>query len=57
MHMMQYSLHVQNVEGCMNLDPWILNCVGCGIVEYLLSTIFVLCIGARSQYVGVCFLQ
>ena len=24
MHVMQYSLHVQNVEGHVNLDPWIL---------------------------------
>ena len=23
-HVMQYSLHVQNVEGCVNLNPWTL---------------------------------
>ena len=34
--MMQYSPHVQNVEGRENLDPWILVLV----VEYLLSTSF-----------------
>ena len=60
-HMMQYSLHVQNVEGRVNLDPWGMdNCIGCRIVEYLLSTVFLLCIGPRSatsgQYVGACFL-
>ena len=49
-HVMQYSLHVQNVEGRMNLDPWGMDtCVGCKIVEYLLSTVFLLCIGPRSQ--------
>ena len=47
--MMQYSLHVQNVEGRVNLDKWGMDtCVGCRIVEYLPSTIFLLCIGPRS---------
>ena len=36
---MQYSLNVQNIEGCVD------TCVGCRIVEYLLSTVFLLCIG------------
>ena len=43
-HVMQYSLHVRNVEIRVNLDLWILVLV----VEYLgcmLSTIFLLCIG------------
>ena len=39
-HTMQYSLHVQNVEGRVNLDPWGMDTfVGCRIVEYLLSTV------------------
>ena len=47
--MMQYSLHVKNVEGHVNLDKWVMDtCVGCRIVEYLPSTIFLLCIGPRS---------
>ena len=39
----QYSLNVQNIEGRMD------TCVGCRIVEYLLSTVFLLCIGLRPQ--------
>ena len=52
MHVMEYSLYVQNVEGCMNLDPWSKLVVG-----YLLSTIFLLCTGTRfatsGQYVPI----
>ena len=48
-HVMQYSLHVQNVEGRVNLDPWGMDtCVGCRIMEYLLSTVCLLCIGPWS---------
>ena len=40
---MQYSLNVQNIEGRVD------TCVGCRIVEYLLSTVFLLCIGLQPQ--------
>ena len=58
--MMQYSLHVQNVEGHVNLDPcpwpWGMDtCVGCRVVEYLLSAVFLLS-ATSGQYMGVCFL-
>ena len=61
-HVMQYSVHVQNVESRVNLDPWhghgdgmaMDTCVGCRIVEYLLSTVFY-CVLARGC-VGACFL-
>ena len=58
-HVMQYSLHVQNEEGRVNLDLGGMDtCVGCRIVEYLLSTVFLLCIvsATSGQYVGACFL-
>ena len=42
-HVMQYSLNVQNIEGCVD------TCGGCRIVEYLLSTVFLLCIGLRPR--------
>ena len=49
-HMMQYSLHLQNVEGRLNLDPWGMDtCVGCRIIEYLLSTVFLLCLRPRAK--------
>ena len=42
---MQHSLHVKNV-GHVNLDPQgMVICVGSRIVEYLLSTVLLLCIG------------
>ena len=44
---------IQNVEGRVNLDLWGMDtCVGCRIVEYLLSTVFLLCIGPRSGTSG-----
>ena len=34
-HVMQYSLHVQNVESGVNLDPWGMDtCVGCRISAF-----------------------
>ena len=62
-----YVVCVTSLDQCMlyvlfvNLDPWGMDtCVGCTIVEYLLSTVFLLCIGPRSaisgQYVSACFL-
>ena len=42
-HTRQYSLNVQNIEGRVD------SCAGCRIVEYLLSTVFLLCIGLRPQ--------